>query len=64
MEGYSSCIFTDRGLPTYLKLWLVGVVPDHDVAVRACDDQMLAQTRIHASNRLVMERAVHILTSC
>ena len=61
VEGHCGGVLADGRLVAHLIL-LLGVVPDKDIAVRARHDQLLPQASVHASDLLVMEGAMHILT--
>ena len=60
MERHSHSFFTNGGLKGHFKL-LLGPIPDADVTLGACHDELLAQTDVHTRDRFVMERSVDIL---
>ena len=65
VDGDCHGILTDRCFPAELLLeLLVSIVPDHDILIRARDDELLAQASVHTVDWLVMERSMHIFTRC
>ena len=62
VEGDSRSVFANRGLPRHLKLPLT-IVPNEDVVFLTGDDELLAQASVHASDLLMVERPVNVLTA-
>ena len=61
MEGDSAGFLTGGILQCHLELFL-SPVPDADVVFGARDDKLFTEADIHASDLLMVERTVHILT--